>query len=190
MSSRSRCLRKPHPAARSPGLAACASLLALAGCESVPPWTPASARTSDDVVQAIAYAGPVLPLSQVATIYSYDGGDGGEAGWICSVDGHELQRRSGLAVHCPSVVYVTPGAHVIGWQARGPGRRGSPRGQVDAADAGTLRVQAMPGGVYRLVPDEFRRTTLAAMRPGGGALRYADINPAFASTALPYPPAQ
>ena len=56
--------------------------------------------------------------------------------------------------------------------------------------AGTLHIQAMPGGVYRLVPDASRRAiTLAAVRPDGGALRYADINPQFAPTALPYPPA-
>lgn len=170
-------------------LIACASLLALAGCETVPRAFPSSARSSADVVQAIAYAGPVRPIAQVATIYAFDGGEGADAGWICAVDGHDLRRRAGDSVRCPAVVYVTPGARVIAWHYQGLDNRGGLRGVGDETGSGTLRVQAMPGGVYRLGPDVARTTaTLVVVRPGGGMLRYADINPRFVSTALPYPP--
>ena len=126
----------------------------------------------------------------MATIYAFDGGAGADAGWICAVDGRDLRRQAGVAVHCPAVVYVTPGAHVIAWHYQGLGPAGG-RGQGDGLRTGTLRVQAMPGGVYRLMPDVSRTTaTLAAVRPGNGVLRYADINPRFVETALPYPPAQ
>ncbi|HEX4509264.1 MAG TPA: hypothetical protein VH328_04270 [Burkholderiaceae bacterium] len=170
-------------------LGACAALSALAGCAGAPLYTPASARSPNDVLQAITYPGPVRPLVQVATIYAYDGGEGAEAGWICDVDGHVLQRRTGTAVHCPAVVYVAPGAHVIGWHHQGPDDRIGYGTPGDAMGAGTLHIQAMPGGVYRLVPDASRRTiTVVPVRPEGGALRYADINPRFEKSALPYPP--
>jgi hypothetical protein len=169
----------------------CVAVLSLAGCETVPRWFPCSAHSSDDVLQALAYSGPVLPLAQVATIYAFDGGEGADAGWICAVDGHDLRRQAGSSVRCPAVVYVTPGAHVVDWHYQGLANRSGLRGPGDDTGTGTLRVQAMPGGVYRLVPDVARTTaTLVVVHPGGGMLRYADINPRFATTALPYPPAR
>jgi hypothetical protein len=216
------CRPRRPPVGSATSLAACAALTAFSGCETVPPWSPSSAQSPDDVVQAIVYPGPVRPLTQVATLYAFDGGEGAEAGWICAVDGHALLRRTAAAVHCPAVVYVAPGAHVVAWHSAGAGNRAGNRaggragagagargniradtradirgidragtgGLGNARGTGTLRVQAMPGGVYRLVPDAARGTmALVAVRPGG-VLRYADINPRFATTALPYPPAQ
>src|SRR6516164_9511329 len=70
--------RIPDRVPRAPGghgmnrLFVCVAVLSLAGCETVPRWFPCSAHSSDDVLQALAYSGPVLPLAQVATIYAFD----------------------------------------------------------------------------------------------------------------------
>ena len=92
----------PRVRTRAPGapLAAAAAAIALCGCAGGPSWFPCSARSSDDVVQAIAYPGPVLPREQVATIYAFDGGAGADAGWICVVDGRG--RRASPSTARPS----------------------------------------------------------------------------------------
>ncbi len=159
---------------------ACMGAIALAGCAN-PHWTPASAADEKDVVVMRVYEGPVKPPSQVATVFAFDGNETGDAQWICSVDGKELQRTVGLSVHCPSVVYLLPGRHVLGWRYHGRRSAGDATYVVGSSE---LSVDVEAGHTYDLIADGKSRTTKLAPRYGY-AVRFSDIRPGFSNAEIP-----
>lgn len=89
----------------------CVGLLALAlflsGCSTGP----------ETLLRSHAYQGPVKQPSELATIFVPHPGIQTYHTLICGVDGKSYARM-GMISSCPSVVFVTPGAHTLTLETR------------------------------------------------------------------------
>jgi hypothetical protein len=161
--------------------------LIITGCASRP-WAPGSAGSADDIIAVSAYEGSPRAQSEVATIYGFDGGETGDAQWVCKVDGRDLQRTVRLSVRCPNVVYVTPGRHVLNWHYHSVSHRGKwPVASENVVGSGDYPVNVEAGKIYRLWADANTKT-VRLVSNGAPSLEFDDINPTWTHRLVPYPP--
>ena len=173
-------------------VAGAALLLALAACADGD-WSPGSADSAESVIAVRAYPGPALDGWNVAAVYGFDGRDGGDAQWICGVDGHDLMRSVKLEPRCANVVFLQAGAHDLIWRYHSFTNGGGPGypGSSYIAGHGTLHVQVEAGHTYRLLASGKLKTVLLLPQPGRpDLLLYSNINPRFARRPIDYAAAQ
>ncbi len=161
-------------------------LLALTACAGGD-WTPGSAGSADTVIAVRAYDGPALEGWNVAAVYGFDGRDGGDAQWICGVDGRDLSRSVVLDVRCPNVVFLLPGPHELEWRYHSANYDAGFRRSGNIVGHGKLHVQVEAGRTYRLLASGAYKTVLLLPQAGRpDLLLYSSINPHFDRRAIDY----
>ena len=163
-------------------------LAILAGGCADKPWAPASATSQADVILVQAYDGPALDGEKVAVVYGFDGLDAGDAQWVCTVDGHDLQRTVRLQQRCANAVFLLPGDHELLWRYHSRSNHlGLADGDRHVVGSGKLHVHVEAGRVYRLLVDGGRKTVLAIPQSGRpDMLPYSRINPNYAYAPIDY----
>lgn len=145
----------------------------LSGCVSLhDPFPPGPAA------QARAYDGPARPEGQVATVFITDGRPHYESGFICKVNGRKVLPDGG----CVSVLYLAPGAYIIGVRYKSPFQVGE----------GEMPLHVEAGKLYQLNTTSFRvgnrgMITLIPM-PQGAKVTYRNVAPnLFPASTLDQP---
>lgn len=167
-------------------IAACIGM-SIGGCAQHA-WTPASASSADDIVVVKAYEGPLIDGWNVAVVYGFDGFETGDAQWVCSVDGHDLQRTVMLQTRCANAVFLLPGDHVLGWRYHSRAvSNGIMLGHSDIVGSGNLHVHVEAGHTYRLLADGARKAVGLVPQFGRpDLLAYSSINPRFSNKPIDY----
>jgi hypothetical protein len=117
------------------------------------------------------YAGKQLPPEDVATVFSTMGGRYGNTE-ICSIDEQPVRPMGG----CSNLIYVLPGAHVLGWRY----------GSYGAVGNGKLMLRAEAGRIYQLnasplgeVDGKLRGMAQIIPMASGSKLTYRNVNPGY-----------